>query len=155
DYWQQAGEKAMQRSAHVEAISHLTKGLEMLQTLPETTERLQREVDMHITLGASLLATKGYAALEVEQTYIRAQHLCQNLDNAHQLFPILRGLWAYNLVRAGYQTAHELGEQLLSLAQHTQDPGMLLGAYRAVGTTLFYQGVAGSASTHLAQGLAL
>ena len=76
-YWHQAGQRAIERSAHVEAISHLTKGLALLQTLPETPERTQREVDMHIALGASLIATKGYAAPEVEQTYTRARQLCQ------------------------------------------------------------------------------
>jgi class 3 adenylate cyclase len=38
-YWQQAGERAVDRSAYVEAISHLSKGLELLTTLPETVER--------------------------------------------------------------------------------------------------------------------
>ena len=49
--------------------AHLRQGLALLQTLPETPERLQREVDMLIALGASLIATKGYAAPEVGQTY--------------------------------------------------------------------------------------
>src|SRR5712664_4395984 len=46
-YWHKAGQRASERSAHLEAITHLTKGLELLQTLPETLERVQREVDMH------------------------------------------------------------------------------------------------------------
>jgi len=58
-YWYQAGQTAIERSAHVEAISHLTKGLDILKTLPETHERVRREVDMLIALGASLRATKG------------------------------------------------------------------------------------------------
>src|SRR5262249_6878894 len=58
-YWYKAGQRAIERSAHVEAISHLTKGLELLATLPETPQRLQREVDMLIALGASLIAAKG------------------------------------------------------------------------------------------------
>ena len=53
------------------------------------------------------------------------------------------------------QTAQTLGEQLLSLAQHTQDPAMLLAAHRALGTTLFYLGVVAAAHTHLTQGIAL
>src|SRR5262249_25664558 len=58
-YWYQAGQSAVQRSAHVEAITHLRQGLALLPTLPETPERVQREVDMHIALGASLSATQG------------------------------------------------------------------------------------------------
>ena len=69
-YWQQAGQRAITRSAHMEAMTHLRQGLEMLQTLPETPQRLQREVNMSIALGASLMATKGYAAPEVGETYM-------------------------------------------------------------------------------------
>ena len=35
-YWQRAGQRANERSANVEAISHLTKGLDVLQALPES-----------------------------------------------------------------------------------------------------------------------
>src|SRR5262249_694595 len=93
-YWYQAGHNAVQRSAHVEAISHLRAGLALLQTLPKTPQRLAREVDMLITLGASRIAVQGYAAPEVGETYTAAQQLCQHLDHPHQLFPVLRGLWS-------------------------------------------------------------
>jgi class 3 adenylate cyclase/predicted ATPase len=154
-YWYHAGQSAIERSAHVEAIAHLRQGLELLQTLPETLERVQREVDMRITLGASLLATQGFAAPEVRQTYLRAQQLCQALENPRQLFPVVRGLWHYYYVRAEYQTAHTLGEQLLTLAQQVQDTPMLVAARRALGTTLFYLGGFATALTHYAQGMAL
>src|SRR5262249_16851130 len=135
-YWHHAGQKAIERSAHLEAITHLRQGLQLLQTLGETPERLQSEVEMHIALGASVIATKGYAASEVEQTYTRARQLCQHLKNPHQLFPVLWGLWAYAHVRGELRTAHALGEQLVTLAQPTQDPVMLLVAHRALGATL-------------------
>jgi predicted ATPase len=99
-YWQQAGHSAIQRSAHVEAIRHLRQGLELLQTLPETPERTQRAVDMHIALGASLSATQGPAAPEVEQAYRHAHHLCAHLEEPQRLFPVLRGLCLYYNVRA-------------------------------------------------------
>jgi predicted ATPase len=110
---------------------------------------------MLIALGASLLTTKGQAAPEVAQTYHRAQHLCQSLDDPHQLFPVLRGLWNYYVIRAEYQTAHALGEQLLSLAQQAQEPAMLVAAHRALGATLFNLGENALAHTHYAQGMAL
>jgi predicted ATPase len=139
----------------VEAIAHLRQGLALLQMLPETPERTQREVDTLIALGASLLATKGFAAPEVGQTYTRARQLCAHLDKPRQVFPVLRGLWNYSIVRAELQTAQALGEQLLSLAQHAQDAAMLLAAHRALGTTLMLVGALTAAHTHLAQGIAL
>src|SRR5207249_2827223 len=86
---------AARHSAHVEAISHLTQALALLQTLPATPERSQHELTLHIALGASLIATKGHAAPEVEQTYAHARQLCQHLDDPHQLFPVLHGLRNY------------------------------------------------------------
>jgi predicted ATPase len=154
-YWYKAGQRASERSAHVEAISHLRQGLALLQTLPETSERTQREVDMHIALGASLIATKGYAASEVEQTYRYARQLCQHLEEPHQLFPVLRGLWHYYLTCAELQTTHELSEQLLILARHVQDSAMLVVAHRVVGATLFQLGAVAAAHAHFTQGIAL
>jgi predicted ATPase len=154
-YWHHAGQKAIERSAHVEAISHLRQGLELLQTLPETQQRLQREVDMLIALGASLIATKGQAAREVGETYTWARQLCEHLEDPQQLFPVLRGLWQYYFVRSELQTAHALGEQLLTMAQQVQDAAMLMTAHGALGITLFYLGTVASAHTYFAQGIAL
>jgi class 3 adenylate cyclase/predicted ATPase len=153
--WYKAGQRAIERSAHVEAIAHLRQGLELLKTLPETRERLQRDVDMLIALGTSLIATKGFAAPEVGETYIRAQHLCEHLEDLDRLFPVLRGLWNCSGVRGELRTAHALSEQLLALAQQTHDPLMLPVAHRAVGTTLFWLGAEADALTHFTQGITL
>jgi class 3 adenylate cyclase len=85
-YWYKAGQRASERFAYVEAIAHLRQGLALLTTLPETSKRTQHEVDIHIALGASLLATKGYGAPEVEQIYLRAHHLCQHLEEPRNCF---------------------------------------------------------------------
>ena len=154
-YWQKAGQSAAQRSAHLEALAHLRQGLALLETLSETPERYQREVDIHIALGASLLATKGYAAPEVAQTYLRAHQLCHRLEEPQQLFPVLRGLWNHYTIRAEHQTAHALGEQLLTLAQQSQDAAMLVAAHRALGSTLYNLGMTAEAHTHYTQGIAL
>jgi predicted ATPase len=154
-YWYKAGQRSSERSAHAEAISHFRQGIELLQTLPETAERTRREVDMLIAMGASLIAVQGYAAREVGETYTFAQQLCARLDDPHQLFPVLRGLWNYYLVRTEFRTAHALGKELLALAQQVQDSAMLVAAHRALGTTLFFLGETAFAHTHFAQGMAL
>jgi class 3 adenylate cyclase/predicted ATPase len=154
-YWQLAGERAMQRSAHVEAVMHLTRGLAVLQTLPDTPQRAQQELRLQTVLGPALIATKGYAASEVERTYARARELCQQSGATPGLFSALRGLWVFNEARAEHQTARQLGAQLLTLAQTLQDPMLLVEAHRALGNTLFWLGEFASARTHLAQGMAL
>jgi predicted ATPase/DNA-binding winged helix-turn-helix (wHTH) protein len=154
-YLHQAAENAAQRYAPQEVIALLTKGVELLTALPETRARVQREVDMLLALGTALLATKGYAAPEVAQTYTRAQQLCHHLDDPHQRFSTLRGLWNNYHVRAELQTAQALGEQLLTLAQQVQETVMLMTAHRALGNTLFMRGAVAAAHTHFAQALAL
>jgi class 3 adenylate cyclase/predicted ATPase len=154
-YWYTAGQKASERSAHMEAIAHLRQGLALLQTLPQTPACTRREIDIYIALGASLIAAKGYAAAEVGKTYTYARQLCEPLDNSYQLFPILRGLWNHYTIRAEHQMAHTLGAQLLTLAQQSQDAAMLVAAHRALGTTLYNLGTTAEAHTHFTQGLAL
>jgi predicted ATPase/class 3 adenylate cyclase len=154
-YWQRAGQRAMQRSAYAEAVSHLTKGLEVLAVLPHTPERAQYELNLQTTLGQALIATRGQASPEVERTYARALELCRQAGETQQLFPVLCGLWIFYLARAEFQTAQELGERLLALSQRTHDPALLLAAHRALGTTLFWRGELIPARAHMEQGIAL
>jgi len=154
-YWQHAGEKAIQRSAHEEAIAHLTKGLELVQTMPDTSEHARQELTLQRTLGVSLLATKGFAAPEVASAYTRARALCQQVEDISHIFPVLFGLWGFHHLRIEWQTARELAEQLLTVAQRYQDPGYLLMAHRALGDTFYWLGEFAPARAHLEQGIAL
>jgi predicted ATPase/class 3 adenylate cyclase len=154
-YWQRAGERAIQRSAHVEAISHLTTALELLHTLPETPARVQQELTLQHTLGVPLLSTKGFAAPEVERAYARAYALCQQIGDTREIFPVLFGLCEYYEVLGNLQTACELAEQLLTLAQRHDDPALRLQGHRALGDSLFWRGQLVAARAHLEQGIAL
>jgi TOMM system kinase/cyclase fusion protein len=154
-YWQRAGQRALERSAHLEAVAHLTKGLELLATLPDTHERAQQELDMLTTLGPALINTRGQAAPEVLQTYARARELCQQVGEPPQLFQVLRGLWYFHLIRLELRTARDLGEQLLALAQQVGDPALLLEAHYALGNTVNYLGEFATAQAHFTQGIAL
>ena len=128
------------RSANLEAMSHLTKGLELLALLPDSLESTQHELMLQTTLGPALIATKGQAAPEVGQTYRQARDLCRQIEDVPQLCRVLWGLFSFHVVRAELQTARKLGEELLTLAQHLQDPVYLQGAHFALGSTLLYLG---------------
>jgi predicted ATPase len=155
EYLHLAGQQAVQRSANAEAITHLTTALEFLNALPDTPERAQHELGLHLTLGPALMNIKGFAAPEVGALYTRARELCQQGGDTAQLFLVLFGLWQFALLRAELELARELGEQLLRLAQQAQDPALLLVAHRALGATLLWQGEISLAREHLEQGIAL
>jgi len=154
-YWHRAGQRAIERSANMEAIGHLIKGLELLKALPDTPERIQQELTLQIILGVPLTATKGYAAPEVEQTYARARELCQQIGETSQLFPVLRGLAQFYRVRAELKTAREHAEELLTVAQNLQNSSFLLEAHLALGEILFWLGDLSAALEHVKQGSAL
>ena len=154
-YLQYAADNALRRSAHADAITRLTKALALLKMLPETPERAQRELVLQTTLGPALMATKGYAAPEVEYAYARARELCQQMGETPQMFQAVWGLWYFYLVRAELQRARELGEQLLSVAQRVQAPVLLLLAHRMLGHTLSFLGEFSTAYVHLERGMTL
>ena len=155
EWWGKAGQGAIKRSANLEAIAHLTKGLEILKTQPETSARDQQELVLQTTIGVPLIAVKGMAASEVEQAYARARQLCLKVGDAPQLFPTLVGLWWFHEVKPDLRAAYELAQQLLTLAQRADDSGQLIQAHRAMGHTLFWRGEFPSARAHLEQAIAL
>ena len=153
-YWQQAGQQASERSANLEAVSHFTIGIELLQTLPETPERTQQAVTLYITLGAALQMAKGMAAPEVEHAYTQAYALCQQVGETPELVPVLFGLWRISSIRPQLHTARELGDTLLRLAQQAHDPTLAVIAHYALGTTWFLLGALPAARPHLEAGIA-
>src|SRR5262249_11947188 len=150
-----AGENATRRSAYREAISLLTKGLELLKALPDTPVRTQQELALHLRLGTPLQATSGFSSPEVGAVYTRARELCQQLGETRQLFLVLNGLRTFHHVRGELLPAHELVGQLLDLAQREQDPTLLVVAYWAMGGTLFQLGEFDAAQAHLEKSLTL
>ena len=151
-YWLRAGQQTSDRSAHLEAISHCTTGIELLQTLPETPEHTHQALTLYITLGAALLVTKGHAAPEVEQAYTQAYTLCQQMGETSQLVPVLLGLWRFYVSRPQFHMARELGDTLLRLAQRTRDPALAVIAHTALGATWLSLGAVPAARSHLEAG---
>ena len=154
-YWQQAGQAATKRAAHVEAINYLTNGIELLNTLPDSLERAQQELSLQTTLGGSLIATRGFAAAEVGDVYTRARDLCRRVGETPEIFPVMWGLCAFHTVRAEFRSAHEFAEQLLRLAESVQDPAFLIEAHYAMGQTWYFEGDFRQCRTHMEQLLGL
>jgi class 3 adenylate cyclase/predicted ATPase len=154
EYSRLAGERAVQLSANVEAISQLSRGLELLKALPDAPERTQ-ELALQVALGVPLRAVRGFSAPEVGRTYARARELCQQVGETPELVPVLRGLWEFYELRAEFRTAFERAEELLGLAERVQDRALLLAAHDAVGDTSFWVGEFPAARAHLEEGVRL
>jgi DNA-binding winged helix-turn-helix (wHTH) protein/predicted ATPase len=153
-YWQRAGQQALQRSAHREAVAHCTTGLALLATLPETPARDQQELALQLALGPAVIATRGRAASEVEQIYARARVLCDQMGETPQRVLALHGAWQFSVNRGALSMTRVLGQQLLQLAQRERVLSSLLVAHDVLGTTCFLLGDYAAAWTHGAQGMA-
>jgi class 3 adenylate cyclase/predicted ATPase len=153
-YWQRAGQHACDRSAYLEAISHVTTGIELLASLPETPARTQHALTLYITLGAALLMTKGHTAPEVEHAYTQAYALCQQVGETPELVPVLLGLVRFYGTRAQFHTARELADTLLRLAHRTQDPALTVIAHQTRGAIWLATGALPAARRHFEAGLA-
>ncbi|GAH17167.1 unnamed protein product, partial [marine sediment metagenome] len=91
DYLLLAGKKAIQLSAHSEAIAQLTKGLALLESVPASAERDRQELALQLALGVPLQVTRGPGATEVGQAYTRARELYYQIGQPNQLYPALWG----------------------------------------------------------------
>jgi predicted ATPase len=154
-YLEQAGSTAMRRAAPQEAIGHVTTALGLLNDLPDSNERTQKELALRLMQGALLTASQGYAALEVGQTYTRARELCQQVGQPAQLLHILWGLYAFHAMRAEFEAAQALEGQIDTLAQSVADPALLMDAYLAFGAAAFHRGEYERACEQLAHGTAI
>jgi class 3 adenylate cyclase/predicted ATPase len=154
-YWQRAGQRAVEHSAHLEAISHFTHGLELLTALPDTPQRAQHELTLRIAVGTPLIATRGYPAPDVAQTYSRALELCQHIGATPQLLQATAGLFAFYLTRGELRTAQQLSARVLRLAQEAQAPDFSPEAHTGEGMVAYYLGDLAAAREHCEHGLAL
>jgi len=136
--WHRAGQNALEVYANLEAIDHLSRGIQLLDSLPASAERTQQMLDMQIALGAPLIATRGYAAAPVRASFNRARELCELVGKAQERSHIQRGLAAYYLIRADLAAARRLAEDSLVQAELDDDEGQLLEAHSWLGTILFY-----------------
>ena len=154
-YWRRAGQRAIARSAHVEAIRHLTAGLELLKSLPDTPERSQQELMLQTVLGPALMAMKGYGAPEVEKSYARALELCRQIGETPRLLQVLMGLGTFYFTRGQLKIAYELRERCLQFAQQTPSRTRQQQAHLVFANSLFYMGELASAREHMQQAIAL
>jgi class 3 adenylate cyclase/predicted ATPase len=148
-YWYSAAQLALARSAAAEAIDQLSRGLEILQGLPEGHERDQRELDLQVGLGSASLAAKGWGSRETGRAYTRAYELCQTVDDVRQRVLTLYGLFIFRENRAQLHSALELAEELLCLGRAQEDVAVKLLGHRVMGNVQVFLARFDAALPHL------
>jgi predicted ATPase len=156
EYHEQAGRRALARSATAEALAQFGRALDGLDGLPRSNERSRRELAIQLALGSARIAAHGFADPATGGAYRRAAELCEELGETRELFPVLYGLCLYHLYGAELPEARATADRLLKLGEASDgDPGLLFFAHRAAGVTSLPAGDFVRARGHLERALAL
>jgi predicted ATPase/class 3 adenylate cyclase len=130
-YWLRAGRRAAERSANLEAIAHLRRGIEAVGHFRDGSEKDRIELDLHLALGPCLIATQGPETAMV--AFLRARELCQRLANPPEYLRVMHWLMIVRAVRGELPQALEAVTTLVGLAAARDDRPAVLNAIRAEG----------------------
>ena len=148
-YWKLAGQRAALRSANLEAEHHLRQAIRLLAVDPDDGQQQRDELQLRLSLAPVLVATKGYAAPEVQATYARALALCRELQDSSGLFNALRGLCQSQLLEAQYDAARKLTMDLVALASEERNAPHRIAAEITLGVIDLFQARFAEASERL------
>ncbi|MBV9499433.1 MAG: hypothetical protein JO138_08660 [Acidobacteriaceae bacterium] len=154
-YWQLAGQKAIEGSAYTEAISHINRGLKLLESTPDSLKRIEQELSLQMALGGSLTAIKGFGAPEAGNAYSRGLQLCRKLGETPRLFHALEALAWFQTGRGELQTARQLSEECLRVGQHLKTQSFLQAAHFVMAEVLYDLGELAQSRKHSEQALIL
>jgi class 3 adenylate cyclase/predicted ATPase len=155
DYWSKAGQRALVRSAYAEAVAHLSTGLDVLKPLAVSTERHQRELELHNGRALALQVTRGWTAPETGDAFAKARQLCRELGNPPLTFSVLRGLHNFHWIRAEHGIARDISHECLALAEQQDDGTAVILAHRLIGQALFMLGELTASRQHMERAIAL
>ena len=154
-YFHQAADNAIRRFAYREAIGLSRRGLELLERLPDNPERARQKLSLHLTLGVPLVAIEGQAAPDVGNVYRRARELCQQLGDSPEVSEVLWGLRSFHTLRAEIETAREIGEEFLRLAERLPYPGLAMRGHWSMESSFTHLGEFALAIEHFEKALLL
>jgi class 3 adenylate cyclase/predicted ATPase len=160
--WGKAGQRSLERSALVEAVTQLTRGLAQIAALPTTPALRREQIKLQVALINPLMHVKGYAAAETRAAVERARLLIEQAEALGEppedpllLFAVLYGFSIVNFVAFNGDAVRELAAQFLSLAEKQGATVPLMIGHRLVGTSLLLTGDIAESRAHFDRAIAL
>jgi class 3 adenylate cyclase/predicted ATPase len=155
-YLRLAGEQASRRSANAEALQQLNAARQRIAKEPDGADRARRELEIIVAISAVLIASKGYAAPELEAQFERMFQLCEQIEDPLLLFFVRVQAWAFASVRGEIvPRSLELADSLTTMAERLAHPVLQLWAHVVRGNTDYHMGRMARAREHLDEALAL
>jgi DNA-binding response OmpR family regulator/class 3 adenylate cyclase/predicted ATPase len=155
DYLRRAARRSIERSANAEAIGHLTRALELLQSRPDSRERKRARFPLDAMLGQAMIANYGYAAPKTRETLLQARALIDDSTDASNKFAVLYGIWASHYVAGEVAKQQAAAAEFLAEAERAHDSALSCIGNRIVGTTYVTMGEFATGLHHLKRARAL
>jgi len=153
-YLMRAGIAALERGGYAQSLERFSSGLELLRTLPDSSERTNWELDLQLKLVVILQAVRGQGDEETLSALQRADELCRLSGRTGDL-TVLLGLRSYYFFAGQINKAREFADRALVLAEQSDEPtGVILADYSAA-HTYFYLGEFLSSLQHAEKARAL
>jgi predicted ATPase len=143
EWWRNAGDQALRRSAFKEAAAHLGKAIELADKLAATAPGAapgSNRLRLQTSLGNALIWAKGQQAPETSAAFARARELASREEDVSERFSAYYGLWAAHYMRCEPAPMREVAELFLSEATARPDCPEALVAHRLCGNTCVYFG---------------
>ena len=128
----QAARRAIEGAALDEAETHIENGMAALRALSPAQDA-QAELDLQVLRGHVTIARCGYANATVRQVFEDALTVALRAPQQAQTVFALRGLASFYQVRGPLSRAAAICDQLVSIAEQTGDPLVLVDALRRRG----------------------
>ena len=154
EWWRKAGDRALRRSAYVEAVSHLKEAIGIAETMPPSTARQKSLMGLQVAHGQALIAQRGYAAPETTAAFVRARELAGGIDDVTERLSAYAGLWTGSFMRGELAPMLEMADALLREAKAMPGTSVSVIAHRIFGTTRSFQGDFTTAQHHLDKAVA-
>ncbi|TIW61020.1 MAG: hypothetical protein E5V49_13080 [Mesorhizobium sp.] len=155
EYLRMASQRAMARSAHIDAVAHLKAGLDLVAQLGEGTERLRTEMHLQAALGQAFVSKNGFAADETGKAFERAAEISALIGDVSQFIRIFYGRFAYNYARANYRDAMTIARDFVQRADASSDPLAVGLSHRTMGHVSLFVGELDRAQTMLASSISV
>jgi tetratricopeptide (TPR) repeat protein len=137
-YCQQAGEKAMARSAHSQAVGYFEQALSTLPHLPEQRDTVEQAIDLRLALRSALQPSGDEERI---LAYLReAESLAVALDDPRRLGQVSRSLSTYFRNRGAYDQAIASAQHAFALATASGDVVLQALANQYLGSPYHAQG---------------
>jgi class 3 adenylate cyclase/tetratricopeptide (TPR) repeat protein len=137
-YLRQAGEKALARSAHREAVGSFEQALSTLQHLPEQRTTIEQAIDLRFALRVALFLSDNHGRI---LAYLReAETLAAVLDDPRRLAQVLLFLSAHFRYMGSHEQALATAQRAMALAAAGREGILQAAAHRCLGLAYEAQG---------------